>query len=158
MAFTAGQRLTAAMLNDITVGSEQGEWTIAANLLIGAPSLINNWVPFTGAVIKGITHSAGVFTVGPAGGLYTVSLACRFTAATADRYCFVVGTGTTDTWTKSSVGSSATGLNTSVAITKRVPPNGQIRCYAYAGVASSVTHETASDLVTGVTIVREGPL
>ncbi|WP_410676644.1 hypothetical protein [Amycolatopsis sp. cmx-4-68] len=152
----AGDDATADAFNRACPGYEQGEWTTnTPDLAIGTPTLINNWIPFTGATIQGIAYSAGVFTVG-VGGEYTISLACRFTASTADRYCFISGSGASPVWTKSSTAQAATGLNTSCAITKRIPAGGTIRCYAYSGAAANVTHEAAGDLVTGVTIYRLG--
>lgn len=155
MAALAGDDLAADALNRMVPGYEQGEWTIAADLAIGTPTLINNWTPYAGATIQGIALAAGVFTVG-IGGQYLISLACRFSAATADRYCFIQGASTGFTWTKSSTPQGATGLNVSCAVNKRIPAGGTIRCFAYSGVGSNVTHEAASDLVTGVTIYRLG--
>jgi hypothetical protein len=155
MTFLAGDDATADALNRMCPGYEQGEWTISADLALGTPTLITNWTPYTGATVSGISVAAGVFTVG-VGGLYTTTLGVRFSASTADRYCFIAGTGTTQTWIKSSTPSSASGLNTSCAITKRVPAGGTIRCYAYSGAAANATHESAGDLVTGVTIYRLG--
>lgn len=155
MAFLAGDDATADAINRMCPGYEQGEWTIAADLAIGTPTLINNWTPYTGATVQGIAVASGVFTVG-VGGLYTISLSCRFTASTADRYCFISGSGVTPVWIKSSTAQAATGLNTACAVTKRVAAGGTIRCYAYSGAAANVTHEAAGDLVTGVTIYRLG--
>lgn len=155
MAVLAGDDLAADALNRMVPGYEQGEWTIAADLAIGTPTLINNWTPYAGATIQGIALAAGVFTVG-IGGQYLISLACRFSAANADRYCFIQGAAAGFTWTKSSTAQAATGLNVSCAINKRIPAGGTIRCFAYSGVGSNVTHESASDLVTGVTIYRLG--
>ena len=154
--WAAGQKIRASDLNNITAGNEQGEWTISADLGIGTPTLINNWTPFSGATVSGISVSAGVFTV-TAGGIYVISLSCRFSAATADRYCFISGSAVTPVWAKSSTASSASGLNVSCAVTKRIAAGGTLRCYAYSGAASNVTHESAGDLTTGVTIYRLGP-
>lgn len=153
MAFRVRQKLTAALLNNITPGIEQGEWTIAANLAIGTPTLINNWTAFSGGTIDGITHSAGVFTC-PLGGSYLISLSVRFSNATNDKYAFIAGTSALDTWFKNSTNGSA---NVGVTGAKRVAAGGQIRCYAYSGTASNAVHEQAADLTTGVTIYRLGP-
>lgn len=153
--WVAGDDLTAVDLNKACGGYEKGEWTISANLALGTPTLINNWIPFTGATIAGISHSAGVFTVG-VGGTYAISFGWRSSAATADRYAFIVGTGTTDVWNKNSVSSAASGLNCAVSVEKQIAAGGTIRCYAYSGAAANAIHETASDLVTGVTIYRLG--
>ncbi len=157
--WAAGQKIRASDLNNITPGTEQGEWTISANLAIGTPTLINNWTPWTGAnpaTVAGISHSSGVCTV-TLGGLYNINLAVRFSSATADRYCFIVGSGTSDVWSKSSTASAATGLNVSCSVTKRIAAGGAIRCYAYSGSSSNAVHEAGTDLVTGVTIYRLGP-
>jgi hypothetical protein len=159
VAFTAGQKLRASDLNNITPGYEQGEWTILANLAIGTPTLINNWTPYVGvnaATIAGISHSSGVFTV-TLGGIYACSLGIRFSAATADRYCFIAGTGSSDIWIKSSTASAATGLNVSCAVTKRLAAGAAIRMYGYSGAASNAIHESGAELVTGCTIYRLGP-
>lgn len=151
MAFATGQELNAADLDDITSGIEGGEWTIAANLAIGTPTLINNWTAV--GSVAGITHSSGVFTC-PRGGLYAVSFSVRFSNATNDKYVFVAGTSALDTWFKNAAGSVA---NCGVSGTKRISAGGAIRCYAYSGTASNAVHENATDLVTGVTIYRLGP-
>lgn len=156
MTFLAGQKVRASDLNAITFGMEQGGWTISANLAISTPTLINNWVQFSGETIVGISHSSGVFTV-TQGGLYNINLSIRFSASTADRYCFIAGTGTTDTWAKSSVSSGATGLNVSCSVTKRIAAGGNIRMYGYTGAAANAVHESAGDLVTGCTIYYAGP-
>lgn len=152
--WAAGQKIRASNLNAITAGNEQGEWTIAANLAIGTPTLINNWTGFTGATLAGISHSAGVFTVTD-GGIYLISLSARFSATAAGgHYVFIAGTSATDTWFK----SSETGVvNCGVSGAKRIAAGGAIRCYAYSSPGSNVIHEAATDLVTGVTIYRLGP-
>lgn len=159
MAFLAGDDATADAINRMCPGYEQGEWTLpaspAGDVAIGTPTLINNWTPYAGATIQGIAVAAGVFTVG-VGGIYTVTLSVRFTAATADRYCFISGSGVAPIWVKSSTPSSASGLNVSCSITKRIAAGGTLRCYAYSGAASNATHEANGDLVTGVTIYRQG--
>jgi hypothetical protein len=151
--FSIRQKLKVVNLDNITSGVEEGEWTISANLAIGTPTLINNWTQFPGSNVAGIAHAAGVFTV-TLGGVYFASLSCRFSNATADKYCFIAGTGTTDTWWKSGQNAAA---NISVAGPKRVSAGGTIRFYAYAGSASNVIHENAADLVTGCAIYRLGP-
>lgn len=154
MVFLAGQDLTAELLNDITPGIEQGEWTIAANKAIATPTLIDNWVPFAGATIAGISHSAGVFTV-TRGGVYDISLGVRFSAAAAGgHYCFIAGVPT-EIWIK----SAETGVvNVSCSIAgKRIPAGGTIRGYAYSSPGSDAIHENGADLVTGITIYRKGP-
>jgi hypothetical protein len=151
--FSIRQKLRVVDLDNITAGIEQGEWTISANLAIGTPTLINNWTPFSGATIAGISHSAGVFTV-PLGGVYLCALSMRFSNATADKYCFIAGTGTTDTWWKSGQSAAA---NISVAGPKRIAAGGAVRFYGYAGSASNAIHENAADLVTGCAIYRLGP-
>jgi hypothetical protein len=151
--FRIRQKLRVAELDNITVGIEEGEWTIAANLAISTPTLINNWTPFPGANITGISHAAGVFTV-TEGGVYLPSLSVRFSNATADKYCFIAGTGTGDTWWKSGQSAAA---NASVCGPKRIAAGGEIRFYAYAGSASNAIHESAADLVTGCAIYRLGP-
>lgn len=158
MAFTAGQKLRASDLNNITFGIEQGEWTILANLTVTTPTLINNWTPYTGATVSGISHSSGVFTV-TRGGIYNIALSCRFGGgATTDRYAFIAGTGSSDIWFKSSTPVSASGVNCSAAGSKRIAAGGTIRMYAYAGTATTnVTHESGAELVTGCTIYYAGP-
>ncbi|UOZ10551.1 hypothetical protein [Amycolatopsis sp. WQ 127309] len=159
MAFFAGQKLRASDLNNITFGAEQGEWTILANLALSTPTLINNWTPYVGtnpATISGISHSSGVFTV-TRGGIYVTSLAIRYSATTADRYCFIAGTGSSDIWAKSSTPSAASGINTSCAVTKRIAAGGTIRMYGYAGSATNAIHESGAELVTGCTIYYAGP-
>lgn len=151
--WTAGQKIRASDLNAITAGNEQGEWTISASLAIGTPTLINNWTPFTGATIAGISHSSGVFTV-TAGGIYTIAFSVRFSTVTADMYTFIAGTGTGDTWFKNSQTGAA---NCGVSGTKRIAAGGTIRCYAYAGSAKNAIHEAVGDLCTGVSIYRLGP-
>jgi hypothetical protein len=153
MVFRIRQKLTAALLDNITAGYEQGEWTIAANLAIGTPTLINNWTAYAGATVTGISHAAGVFTV-TEGGIYAISLSVRFSNATNDKYAFIAGTSSLDTWFKNSSNGSA---NVGVTGVKRVAAGGAIRCYAYSGTASNAIHEQASDLTTGVTIYRLGP-
>lgn len=155
MPFLAGDDATADAFNRACPGYEQGEWTISADLAIGTPTLITNWTPYSGATIQGIAVASGVFTVG-VGGLYSIDLAIRFSAATADRYCFIQGATTGFAWTKSSTAQAATGLNVSCGIRKRLPAGATIRCYGYSGVGSNATHEQASDLITGVTIYRLG--
>lgn len=161
MAFTAGQKIRASDLNNITFGYEQGEWTILANLTVTTPTLINNWTPWVGtnpATIAGISHSSGVFTV-TLGGIYAIALSCRFGGGTnTDRYCFIAGTSASDVWFKSSTPTAVSGVNTSCAGTKRLAAGATIRMYAYAGTAiTNVTHESGTDLVTGCTIYRAGP-
>ncbi|MGW4525195.1 hypothetical protein [Amycolatopsis sp. NPDC004378] len=161
MAFwAAGQKIRADDLNNITPGSEQGEWTISANLAIGTGTLINNWTPWIGsnpATIDGISHSAGVFTV-TRGGIYLISLAVRFVSSTTDRYCMITGSGgLTDQWAKSSTPSAAGGLNVSCSVPKRIAAGGTFRCYAFVTTTTNATHESGSDLVTGVTAYRLGP-
>ncbi|UUV34374.1 hypothetical protein NQK81_13265 [Amycolatopsis roodepoortensis] len=154
MPFLAGQDLTAEALNNITPGIEQGEWTIAANKPIGTPTLIDNWTPFPGAQIAGITHSAGVFTV-TRGGIYDISLGVRFSGtASGGHYCFITGVPT-EIWIK----SSETGVvNVSCSISgKRIPAGGTIRGYAYSAPGTDAIHEQGADLVTGITIYRKGP-
>ncbi len=154
MAFLAGQDLTAEMLNDITPGIEQGEWTIAANLPLATPTLINNWTPFPGAIVDGIVHNAGVFTV-TRGGIYDITLSIRFSATAAGgHYCFITGVPT-EIWVK----SAETGVvNASCAIAgKRIQAGGTIRGYGYSSPGSSAIHESGADLVTGITIYRKGP-
>lgn len=136
-------------------GYEKGVWTIAADLAIGTPTLINNWTPYAGATNLGITVNAGVFTVG-VGGEYLIALSMRFSSATADRYCFIAGSGTTQTWAKSSTPLSATGLNVSCAVPIPIAAGGQFRCYGYSGSASNATHEAGGDLITGVSVYRLG--
>lgn len=157
MAFTAGQIVRASDLNNITPGYEQGEWTISANLAIGTPTLINNWTPWVGAypaTIAGISHSSGEFTV-TLGGLYAIAFGWRGSTVTADTYAFITGAGGgSDVWFKNSQTGAA---NVGVSGTKRIPAGGKIRCYAYAGSAKNAVHESATDLVTGVTIYRLGP-
>lgn len=153
MGFLAGETLTAAKLNAAVPGLEQGEWTIAADLAIGTPTLINNWTPYPGATVDGITVVAGVFTVG-IGGEYNIGLATRFSATAAGgHYCFIAGAGANPIWTKS---SEAGTVNTSCSITKRIPAGGTFRCYAYSSPGSNVTKENGADLVTGVTAYRLG--
>lgn len=157
--FFAGQKLRASDLNNITPGYEQGEWTILANLAIGTPTLINNWTPWVGtnpATISGISHSSGVFTV-TLGGIYLISFGWRSSAATADRYAFIAGSGTSDVWFKNSTPSSASGVNVGVSGAKRIAAGGTFRCYAYSGAAANAVHESGTDLVTGVTAYRLGP-
>lgn len=151
--WAAGQKIRASDLNAITAGNEQGEWTIAANLAIGTPTLINNWTAFSGATVAGISHSSGVFTV-TAGGIYAIAFSWRGSTATGDQYAFIAGTGTGDTWFKNSNGATP---NTAVAGTKRIAAGGAIRCYAYASSAKNAIHEAVGDLCTGVTIYRLGP-
>jgi hypothetical protein len=151
--WSAGQKIRASDLNTITPGNEQGEWTIAANLAIGTPTLINNWSAWSGATIAGISHSSGVFTVTD-GGIYTISLSIRFSATAAGgHYCFITGVST-EIWAK----SSETGTtNVACTATKRIAAGGTIRCYGYSSPGSNAVHEQAGDLVTGVTIYRLGP-
>jgi hypothetical protein len=159
MAFTAGQKIRASDLNNITFGIEQGEWTILANLALAAPTLINNWTPYVGtnpATIAGISHSSGVFTV-TRGGIYNINLSIRFSAATADRYCFICGGSASDIWAKSSTPSSASGVNVSCSVSKRLAAGANIRMYGYSGAASNAIHESGAELVTGCTIYYSGP-
>ncbi|RSD26343.1 hypothetical protein [Amycolatopsis eburnea] len=156
MGFLAGDDAVADLINRACGGYEQGKWTINADLALGTPTLINNWVPYigtSGQVNSGISVAAGVFTVG-VGGEYFISLSVRHSATAAGgHYCFIAGSGTTQTWSK----SSETGaLNTSCAVSMKIPAGGNFRCYGYSSPGSNATREGASDLVTGVAVYRLG--
>lgn len=140
---------------DLSGATPGGEWTISAPLAIGTPTLINNWTPFGGITPVGISHSAGTFTL-TNGGVWDISLSCRWSNATADKYCFITGAAAlTPILYKS---ASSTVANTgSAAGPHRFAAGGQFRCYGYAGSASNVDHENVNDLVTGVTAYWRGP-
>ncbi|QRP48013.1 hypothetical protein [Amycolatopsis sp. FDAARGOS 1241] len=130
-----------------------GEWTIGADMVISRPTLINNWTPFAGSAPQGIAHSAGVFTV-TKGGPWAISAGFRIlTGSSTDLYIYITdGTGAV-TWFKN---STITSLNVGVSGVKRLPAGGSFRVYAYAGADRTIRHETAGDLVTGITAYRVG--
>lgn len=156
MSFTAGQKVRASDLNNITPGIEQGEWTILANLALGTPTLINNWTPWVGtnpAIIAGISHSSGVFTV-TLGGIYMCAVSARGSTATADMYAFIAGASASDVWYKDSQSGAA---NVAASGPKRIAAGGTVRFYIYAGSAKNAIHESGTDMVTSCSIYRLGP-
>lgn len=156
MAFLAGDDLAAEALNRAVGGYEQGKWTISADLAIGTPTLINNWVPYTGTpgqIISGISVAAGVFTVG-IGGEYLISLGTRHNGvASGGHYCFITGSGVNPIWSKSSESGT---VNCSCAVSMKIAAGGTFRCYAYSSPGTNVTRENGVDLVTGVSVYRLG--
>lgn len=157
MGFLAGDDATAELINRACGGYEQGKWTISADLALGTPTLINNWTPYSGTsgqINSGISVAAGVFTVG-IGGEYLIELALRLSATAAGgHYCFIAGSGTTQTWTKSS--DPGGSLNISCAVSMKLPAAGNFRCYGYSSPGANATREGASDLVSGVSVYRLG--
>lgn len=132
-----------------------GDYTISGALAIGTPTLINNWITWSGGVTPvGISHSSGTFTVTKAG-LWDIRMSCRFSNATADKYCFLVpASATTPIKAKSAAGSVANVGTASML--HRFAASGTFRAYAYAGSASNVINETAGDMVTGIQAYRIG--
>jgi hypothetical protein len=127
---------------DVTPG---GDVEIAADFPVATPTLVTNMTVANKALV-GMTHSAGVFTV-QVTGWWNLTFTCRFSAATGDKYAFIVGSGTTNVWGKDSTNAEA---NTQATCSKYLTAGAQFRCYAYSSTGGNVTHESGGDDVTGL--------
>lgn len=133
-----------------------GEWSFGAStqaLPANTSTLMTAWNAV--GTPSGVTHSSGVFTLTEAG-LYVISASYRtaFHGVAFDKYIFIAGTGTSDTWFKNSAGGQA--FNMGVSGVRRVTANTQVRIYAYSTVATTLQRETAGDFCTGVSIYKIG--
>lgn len=133
-----------------------GEWSFGASTQ-ALPANVSTLLTAWGAVgtPSGVSHSGGVFTMTEAG-LYVISASYRtaFVNTAFDKYIFIAGTGTSDTWFKNACGGQV--FNCGVSGVKRVAAGAQCRIYAYSTTATTLQRETAGDLVTGITIYKIG--
>lgn len=133
-----------------------GEWQFGAStqaLPANTATLLTAWTAV--GTPSGVSHSGGVFTL-TEGGLYVVSASYRtaFVSGAFDKYIFVAGSGTTDTWFKNSAGGQA--FNMAVSGVRRVAAGSAVRIYAYSTVATTLQREAAGDFCTGVSIYKIG--
>jgi hypothetical protein len=130
-----------------------GEYLLTSQGSIGLGTLLTAWS--ANGTPSGVSHSSGVFTLTEAG-LYVMTLNVRFTnSGTADRYIWICGSGSTDTWAKA--GTLGASFNLSASVVRRVPAGQQVRCFAYYGTPSTtVGNENAGDEIPGFAIYKVG--
>lgn len=133
-----------------------GEWQFGAStqaLPANQATLLTAWNAV--GTPSGVSHSGGVFTLTEAG-LYVVSASYRtaFVNVGFDKYIFIAGSGTSDTWFKNS--SSGQTFNCAVSGVRRVAAGSQVRVYAFSTVATTLQRETAGDFSTGISIYKIG--
>jgi hypothetical protein len=134
-----------------------GEFTIAGSagaslvsLSAGANTLITGWSAQT--TLRGISHSAGVFTV-TNGGIWNISASLRFSAS-AGLYMWFTKSGSTDQRMKTSIPSGTLELAAGGSV--RLADNDTFRLYVWSSGANNVTRETTGDVIPALHAYRVG--
>lgn len=130
-----------------------GEFLLASQGSIGLGTLLTAWTP--NGTPSGVSHSGGVFTLSEAG-LYLMTLNVRFVnVGTADRYIWIAGAASNDTWAKA--GTIGASFNLSTSVVRRVPAGQQVRCFAFYGTPSTtVSNENPGDELPGFAVYKIG--
>lgn len=133
-----------------------GEFSFGSNTQVipaDTPTLLTQWAAV--GTPDGVSHSSGVFTL-TEGGLYSIAASMRtsFLGSAFDKYIFIAGTSSADTWFKNAAGGQV--FNLSVPGLKRVPAGQEVRIYVYVTSSVTITREAATDFVTGVSIYKVG--